>query len=282
MNLRPAGLGARHGLCLEQLTVWGASPQETVRIAADLGCDAVSLWVQSAGDGCAAPPLIEDRGMRAETKAAIRDTGLRVRTIECFVIAPDTVPDHYRPALAVGSELGCEAATAIVFDDNRDRATGNFGRLAAQAREFGIALNVEFLAFSPVPDLGTAGNLVREAGVVGCGVVIDSLHLYRSGGTPADVLAFDPSLIGMVQICDGPATMPTDLQPYHEGFEQRVIPGKGRFPLVEFVRSLPGECLIGPEVPLKNLADRGVPPAERARRVIAATRGILARAMAAA
>jgi len=36
-----------HALCLEQITAWGLSPPDFVQPGAELGCAALSLWVQS-------------------------------------------------------------------------------------------------------------------------------------------------------------------------------------------------------------------------------------------
>lgn len=268
-----------HGICIDQLTVWGASPPECVEIAAGLECEAVSLWVQSFSAEAAAPPLIEDKKLRDTTLRALAATGVRVEAIECFLIAPDADMDSYRPALATGAELGAKSATAIVFEPDFGRATEDFAKLAEYARAEGIRLNVEFLAFSPIANIGLAADLVRAAGVKGCGIVVDSMHMTRSGGSPADIARLDPALIGAVQICDGPPTMSEELQMFHEGFEQRMPPGEGTFALVDFVRALPPDKLIGIEVPRKDLADRGIGPAERARLAVTATRKVIEDAM---
>ncbi len=92
--------------------------------------------------------------------------------------------------------------------------------------------------------------------------------------------ALAPSLLGTVQICDGPPSMAPELQAVHEGFEQRMIPGEGSFALIDFIRALPPEKIVGVEVPLKNLAEAGIPVEERARRAIAGTRYVLEQAYA--
>ena len=93
--------------------------------------------------------------------------------------------------------------------------------------------------------------------------------------TSTELSALDPALLGAVQLCDGPAEMAPDLQLFHEGFLQRMIPGEGDFALADFVRALPPARLIGVEVPLQDLADLGVPVEERARRAVAGARCIL-------
>jgi sugar phosphate isomerase/epimerase len=52
-----------------------------------------------------------------------------------------------------------------------------------------------------VRTLSDAAVLVGESGG---GIIIDPLHLQRSGGTPADVRSLDPKLIAYCQLCDAP------------------------------------------------------------------------------
>ena len=264
-----------HRLSLEHITVWDASPPETVRIAADLGCSAVSLFVQGAGEGVEVPPLATDPALLRSTKAAMAETGVRLQTAECFVLAPETEVAACRPALALAAELGAAMATAIAFDDDNPRMRDNFFSLAELAREYGLVLNIEFLAFSSVASLQEAAQLARACTHAQAGVVVDALHLYRSGGQPEDIASLPPGLVKAAQICDGPPEMAADLQPFYEGFEQRLLPGEGVFPLTDFVRYLPEEVTIGVEVPQRKRREKGISPRERAALAVSATRRIL-------
>ena len=268
-------LGSSHPLSLEHITAWEASPPELVDIAADLGCAAVSLFVQGTDERVVAPPLMGDTSLRRETAARLDGRGVSLATIECFVLAPDTQVADYSAALETGAGLGARNATTIVFDPEPHRVAENFVRLAELCARYGLNLNVEFLAFSSVPNLAAAARLVRECGCSNTGIVLDSLHLTRSGGSAADLHGADAQLIRAAQICDGPASMPLDLQMFHEGFEQRVLPGSGSFDLSGFLRGLPAGLLLGVEVPLKDLREQGIPARERARRAVAATRRLL-------
>jgi sugar phosphate isomerase/epimerase len=133
---------------------------------------------------------------------------------------------------------------------------------------------LEPVASSSLATFDIAIDTIRR---VGCGrllLEVDILQLIRSGGTPADLLAVDPSLIGRAQICDGPLN--AMLEPRYEAIEQRQIPGEGEFPLREFLQALPRKGLtLAAEVPLRNLVDAGVSGAERIRRVIQGTRKII-------
>jgi sugar phosphate isomerase/epimerase len=274
-STRLSDMASLHPLSLEHITAWEASPPELVDIAADLGCVAISLFVQGTDERVVAPPLINDTALRRETAARLNDRGVALATIECFVLAPDTRVGDYRAALETGASLGARNATTIVFDPEPARVLDNFGRLAEIAAELALNLNLEFLAFSAIPNLAAAARLVRASGQANAGIVLDSLHLTRSGGVAADLHGADASLIRAAQICDGPASMPLELQMFHEGFEQRMLPGSGSFDLAGFLRGLPAGLPLGVEVPLKDLREQGIPARERARRAVEATRHLL-------
>jgi sugar phosphate isomerase/epimerase len=163
-----------HALCLEQITAWGLSPPDFVHLGAQLGCAAVSLWVQSPTPQAIAPPLVEDAALHRATKAALTQTGLGVITVECFVLAPETDISTYEPALAAGAELQAKAATVIAFDPETARQQENFNRLAALAAQYQLALNIEFIAFSTVPNLAAAQTLVQNSKLGNAGIVVDS------------------------------------------------------------------------------------------------------------
>lgn len=262
-------------LSLEHLTAWGLAPLEFIDLAADLGCEAVSLFVLAPMPSEPAPAFVEDRGLLRACRQRLDDRGVRLNALEVFPLAQDTRVADFEAGLEAGAELGGRMATVIVFDPDRARVIDRLGAFAELARRFGIVANVEFIARSELRSLPDAISLVRAVGAPGLGIVVDSLHWTRSGGTAAQLAALDPALLGHVQFCDGPAQMALELQLEHEGFRQRRIPGEGEFALADFVGALPGGRLIGVEVPLADLARRGVPIQERARRAVAGARQVL-------
>jgi sugar phosphate isomerase/epimerase len=263
-----------HPLSLEQLTIMDVTPPELVSIAAALGCQAISLYVEPPGGGIEVYPLIDDTPIRRETVARLAGTGVTVHNLEAYVLAPDTRVENYRSSLEAGARMGAKTATAIVFDSDRNRVCDQFAQLCVCGAEFGLRINAEFFAGSELKSFRDAVRLVTDAGQRNAGIVVDSLHVVRTGSSLADVAAADPRLIGNAQICDGPRVMAPDQQMF-EAKDQRLIPGEGEFPLREFVEALPPDLMIGVEVPMKNLETRGVPAAERARMAVEATRRIL-------
>lgn len=265
-------------LSLEQITAWGLSPPALIDLAAALGCEAISLFVEAVNPESAGEPLVGNAPLVRDIRARLDATGVYINTLECFALTPATEVAAFEPTLAVGAELGGRTATAIVFDPDRARVTDTLAAFAELARAHGLATNIEFIALSEAKSLGDAVSLARAVAPHDVRIVIDTLHWTRSGGTPADLRALDPALLGAVQLCDGPAEMAPELQLFHEGFLQRMIPGEGAFAVTDFLRALPPGQLIGVEVPLQDLADAGVAVEERARRAIAGARRMIAAA----
>jgi hypothetical protein len=124
-------------------------------------------------------------------------------------------------------------------------------------------------------DLPTALDAVRAVGRPDFRLLIDTMHLVRSGSGPAELAALDPDLIGYVQLSDVPlvATIPDYME---EACFERMVPGTGELPLLEILAAPPRHVVIGIEVPLRSQADAGVGPHERLGRCVDAARGLLA------
>ncbi len=272
-------MAAINPISLEQLTVEEAGPLELVSIAGALGCQHVSLFLRTPERPPQWYPLVTDAAFRKELARRMADQGVTPYTVEFFPLSPRASVDTYTPALECAAELGARRMSTLVSDSDQERRLANFCQLCDRAAEFGLGVNVEFVAITQLPSLREAVRLLTRAARPNAGIMVDALHLTRSGGSVAELAATDPHLIGGAQFCDGPLTMASDRQLF-EAISERKIPGEGEFPLHDFVRALPRGVPIGIEVPLKSLRDRGVGPMERARIVVEASRRIIEQACA--
>jgi sugar phosphate isomerase/epimerase len=270
-------------LALHQTTVLQCSPPQLVSIAAETGCDAVCVFVQTPanpGPGRPAFPRVTQATLPA-MRARMRDTGIAVTNLEYFPLTADVSLDAYRPALELGGTLGGRRAVVHLHDADDRRGADTLARFAALAAEYGLAVGLEFMGLSAgCPNLARAVRLVERLGLSNLGVAVDSLHLQRTGGTPQDLAGLQRGLLSYAQLCDGPALADPDhaLDPERyvaEAFD-RLVPGDGVFPLAQLVRALPGDLPIDVEVPMTRLAPAGVPPLEHARRAVRAARRLLA------
>jgi sugar phosphate isomerase/epimerase len=177
--------------------------------------------------------------------------------------------------------LGVTHANIAILDEVEGRWREYLAGLCEAATGREIVPVIEFMRMlGPVPSLQAAAALAGSGDFAGLKLMIDSLHLARADETPADVAAIDPALIGAAQFCDAQAAWPGLEAYFHEGAFERIIPGEGELPLTDFIRTIPGDVMLSPEVPLKSLRDAGVPVQECARRVFAGTRRVTEAAFA--
>lgn len=263
-------------LSLDQLSLVDAPPVAFVDIAADVGFDAISPL---AGGGEGPFPLhrlaIGDPATEA-MKRRLAARGLVVNNLDGLVVMPEMDWGDFRRMVDVACHLGARHGVTLILDPEPERAAESFARVREIADAAGLPMLLEFTAISSVPSLAGAIDYLDRAGA-SLGIVIDILHLSYAGETATDVARLDPTRIGSAQICDAPATMTLADYRYRCMLE-RASPGDGELPVVEFLAALPANVSIGVEAPLKGLADRGVPPLERARLLHDRARAVLAMA----
>lgn len=130
--------------------------------------------------------------------------------------------------------------------------------MCEMARDHGLRVDLEFMRWRPVATVQQACAVVTGAGQANSGVLVDALHLFRSGGQVADIAAVDPRLLRAVQLCDAPMLAPAEALIIPEAREGRLLPGQGQLPLAALLAALPGDVDISVEVPCA-----GLPPEHR-------------------
>jgi sugar phosphate isomerase/epimerase len=168
--------------------------------------------------------------------------------------------------------IGFRFVQTVVEDDDLDRATATLSSLAEISAGYGLGVALEFMAFRPLSTLDAALLMVRTVAASNVGLLIDALHLARSGGSVDDVAAIPPEYIAMVQLCDAPWRRPSDLAA--EARHGRLHPGDGALPLRRLLDVLPDGLPVGLEVPHPTF--NGRPVAERASLAMNALRRFLA------
>lgn len=256
-------------LCLDHLSLYDVTALELIEIAAELHCDAVSLFVTPAPLG-PYRDLTTDKAAKAEVLAALRDNGLSVGIVEPFMLQKDTDWDLLERSAALAAELN-GTVNALCFDDEPARLQASFGRLAEISRAAGARMAIEGFTLSTVR---TPADALAMADTVGpeIGLTIDTLHVIRTGGSWADIAALPPDRIFHVQIDDGPREAPSDL--FQEATVARLPPGQGEFDIASFVKLVPSHARLAVEAPFR--APPGMTPLDRARTIIESTRALMA------
>jgi sugar phosphate isomerase/epimerase len=155
-------------------------------------------------------------------------------------------------ALEAGSSLGARFVVALILDAERRRATDHFASLCEECGKLGMSVALEFFAYSAVQTIEEAHRLVMASKQDNAGILVDALHLYRSGGSAGSLKGIPSREILFAQICDAPAQPPPPAGLSYEGRHDRLDAGAGDLPLVDFAKSLPGRIPIEVEVPCRR------------------------------
>ena len=260
---------------LAALTVLELAPPDMVTCAAQAGYDAVGLRLLPATETEARHPIVGDTPMVRETAKRLADAGLRVLDIELFRLKPDAAVGDYRAALETGARLGAREALVAGNDPDERRLTERFGEFCELAAEFGICANLEPMPWTDVRDFAQAARIVLAAGRSNAGLVVDPIHFDRGGSRPAEIASLPAQHLRYMQLCDAPATRPTDLDTViHQARAERLMPGDGGLDLRGLLRAMPADIPVSVEIPMRSLA-ASMPALERARQILAKTRRLL-------
>jgi sugar phosphate isomerase/epimerase len=260
-------------LSLAHLTFMHAGPLELIALAKAGGFDAVGIRLVDPAPQAEFFPLVRDAALRRQVKAELAATGLALMDIEAVWLWPETKAERLRPVLEAGAELGARNLLIAGNDTERERMTERLVELCGMAREYGMGVGFEFIPYTALKSLPYSYEILKAAGQPNAGLLIDALHLSRSGGSPADIAAIDPALIAYGHLCDAPAASPGLEEIRTEARSARLYPGDGGLPLKEFLRALPPGKAIAMEAPSTAYGDDDM---EKARRAGAACRKLLA------
>jgi sugar phosphate isomerase/epimerase len=263
------GRQAARRIALASGVVPELSPEDTVSAAAAGGFDAAGLWVEIAD-------------WTASTTAGVRrrlaDTGLEAMDVEVVWIKPGPLdPDHLR-ILDIGLAVGAANALVVSSDPDMDATAAKLAALCAHVAGSPLRIALEFGLFTEVKTIAAAAALLRAVDHDQAALLVDTLHLDRSGGTAADVRALPRSWFSYAQICDAPADRPAPDDAdgiFQEAVYGRLLPGSGALDIAAVVAALPDGLPLSVELRSQALYDAWPDPAERARFTAAATRALL-------
>ncbi|MFT4297403.1 MAG: TIM barrel protein [Micropruina sp.] len=195
---------------LGHLTIIDTPTPDLVRIASRTGYDFVSPRLICDGLPGLDHSLARNPALLRATKQALAQTGLPVHDIELARIADDVDPGSYEPELAVGAEIGARHLLSSIWSADRGYAVDAFGRLCRLAAQYGMTVNLEWLALATVTTMADAVDVIRQVDEPNARLMIDLHHFHRSREKVADLAALPRGWFEFAQICDAPAEIPTD------------------------------------------------------------------------
>jgi sugar phosphate isomerase/epimerase len=261
-------------LSLAAGTMLDVGPVEAVNVAQISGWPAVGLWYD--------PDTWEPRTTSAVRRRLEAD-GMLALDIEPIILMPAqagsgaVLPDFAMRMLEVGGAVGARHVLVASRDPDTVRVTAALRRLCEVAEPLGMRVVLEFLPIMAVRTLADAVAIVTEVDHPAAGVLVDALHLERSGGSPGEVRSVSRHLLPYAQLCDVAPEVPADLGGLlDEALRGRLLPGDGVAPLTELVSALPAGCPLSLEMRSRTLMRDFPDPVERGRVVLAATTKVLA------
>ncbi len=254
-------------LSLAHLTVLSLPPPEMIRVAARTGYQSVGLRLIAVNAESPGYPLMDDKAMLRETRAAMAETGITAGDIEFVRITPDIDVAALEPFLAVGAELGAKCLITAPYDPDLGRLSDRLGAIADLAKPYGLTAMMEFFPWTVAPNIATARRIIEGSGRENVGLLVDTLHFDRSGSTFAELAALPPEWLPFTHVCDAPAEKPTTTEGLlHHARAERLPPGEGGLDILGVLAHLPKGIPVALEVPMEQLT-REAGPEEVARRV---------------
>jgi sugar phosphate isomerase/epimerase len=264
---------------IEALSVFSLPPVEYANLAADLGCHCIAAQLQSRTDIPLPYPawsLKTDLALRREFKAVLRDRGIALHQGEGTCIRPGADIRAHERDLDLFAELGAERVATISMDPDLGRTYAQLALLAEMAEARGLkTATLEFAPTLAIATLAAALAAIRAVGKPHLKILIDSMHLYRSGSTAKDLAAVPADFIAFAQICDARLSPPPGADYVRQAQTERLVPGTGDIPLRDVIQALPEDITLGLEVPMMSAAMAGKGPRERLAPCVAALRGLL-------
>jgi sugar phosphate isomerase/epimerase len=241
-----------HELSLAALSLIQHPPLEAVRAAGLAGFTSVGLRLAAIPGSGVDNDLLGNTAHRRELRRALDDAGLRLLDAEIFRFSPaDGVPTPEGAMLEAASELGARFVGVVSYEPDLGRAADLLARLAASAEDHGLSCLVEFMGFSGIKSLDEARSVVDRSGADNAYILVDTLHVARTGTAIDDLSRLDPRYVPMAQICDAErgGVEPDPVKARAEAVTARVPPGAGVLPLTDVIRALPPDIPLSVEVP---------------------------------
>ena len=245
-------------------------PVATVEAAAAAGFDAVGLWIEP-GEWTAATTR--------DTRRALAASGLELLDVEVVWIKPGVDVAQHKRSLDIGAELGARHLLCVSSDPDMAATAAQLALLCEHAESSAMRVALEFGIFTAVKTIGMALAVLDTVGHPLRALLLDPIHLERSGGGVAALAAVPRDLLPYAQFCDagGDRPDPADFDAViADALDLRRQCGDGVLPLAAILDALPADIPLSIELRSKALRDAWPVAADRAAAVARATRRWLA------
>lgn len=257
-----------------------AAPLDVIAAAADAGFGAAGPRISGRYPGDAWPSVDGKPDAFDEIRRVAAERGVRLSSVSGYYISPQVKLEHLLANVHAAKAVGAPLILQGCFEGDMARVAALVREYAAAAHAAGVRIALEFMPMSELKTLAQTVDLIAASGAANVGILVDALHLVRSGGTPRDVAALDPSSVYLTQLCDAPAQLADGDTLFNEAMAGRRLLGDGGLDLAGLVKALPPGAELELETPAVQHA--GLSPSLRARHAAAAAQHFFERHFAAA
>jgi sugar phosphate isomerase/epimerase len=265
---------------LAYLSCGHSSVDEALLIAAQSGYAYIGARLLPNAPGAPCQKLLGEAHLLRQAQAIQADTGTQVFDLEIVRIGESFELGNYSAFFEAGAALKARAVLVAGDDTNLARLSENYARLCERLQQFQLTADLEFMPWTGVPDATTALQVVQMAGMpANAGILVDALHVDRSGSTAAQLARLPSRLLHYAQICDAPDRLAlgralSTEEMIHTARCERLQPGEGAIPLAPLFAALPQDLPISVEVVhLERM--KHMSALEWARQCLAASRRVL-------
>lgn len=263
---------------IDFISVFGLPPVDFAALAAKLGCRHISIALAPFTANPHNYPLWslrEDASLRSIFADSLQQHNVTISLGEGFLIRPGADIRDTAADMDIMRGLGIPIVNTVCLEPDEARAFDQLAAFAELAAQNGMRATLEMMPTLPLGNLAAASAAIAKIGHPNLGLLLDSMHVFRSGATRADLAALDPARIFYAQLCDAPS-ISKHASYGQEARDHRLPPGAGELPLQDFIAALPPNLLLGLEIPMLSEAESGIGPEQRLARCIAATSALLA------
>ena len=174
-------------------------PLETIRAAAAGGFEATGLWIE---------PENWTADLTRDARAALGDAGLELLDIEVIWIKPACDLAAHKTCIDIGAELGAKNVLCVSSDPDMGATAARLAELCTHAEGSGMRVSLEFGIFTEVKNLRDAMAVLEAVSHPLRALLIDPIHVDRSGSSSIEIAAIPDELLPYAQFCDAPAKRP--------------------------------------------------------------------------
>ena len=234
-------------------------PAKFVEITAAAGWKATGVWFD---------PQTWTSSTSQAINRIIDDTGINVVDMEVIRLGKDI--DHGEALVDAAHEIRASNILVVSSLASTQETADKLSQLCFLAEKGNISVCLEFMKFTSVKSLSDALEVIDLVDAQNIGILLDLLHVARSGTVFDEIRACNPDFFPYVQWCDG-AKNPvgwSNSELVRDALDDRLIPCQGELDALDFESLFDVEVPFSVEVRSKALRENFSDFKERAKYVL--------------